>query len=180
MYGVSGTRPTYAQYFRGLDNRKTLSVISNWRDSETDLPVSMPVYLPESRDQIRIHFNFEIPDSLRLGQIRLWLPQFSGDLSVSVNDHLISQSGVLIEPAYLDIPVVFIRYASINKISLEISRPAEGRATPVGQFREKETSAIQSDAYLEWRPPLCFSDFRYDYSGDILTYHYQLETLDIE
>jgi hypothetical protein len=175
MYGIFCGRPLFAQHFNGLDHRKMFSAITVWRDSESDLPVNLPVHLPESRDQIRIHFNFEIPDSLRSEQIRFWLPQFSGDLAVSANDHLISQSGVLVAPAYVDIPVVFIRYASINKISLELSRPAEGSLTPVGQFREKEMPGILSDTYLEWRPSLCFSDFRYDFSGDILNYRFQIE-----
>jgi len=164
-----------ASEFRGLDNRNKVTEITTWQFSANESPVTLPVYLPDSLESIEIFHVFQIPDSMKGRKIRLWLPGFTGSLTILLNDHLLSTPERLISPAFLDIPLTFVRPRSINRLDLKLERPPESRTTPVHQFRQQNIISIPGGIGFEWKPAISLGDFRYDFREGELTYRFKIE-----
>jgi len=171
----TGDIDSYAQEFSGLDNRALSTKNTDWRLSESQADVSFPFYLSPSQDRAEIYTVVEIPDSLRNSQLRLWLTDFTGDLSVSVNGLTVSPSGELLCPAYLDIPHPLMQHKRTIRLRIEIKRTPEERTSPVHQFREKTETGISGGIYFEWLPFIRVSNFRYNFNDNILVYRYHID-----
>ncbi len=170
-----GNIDSYAQEFSGLDNRGLITKNTGWRLSESEKQVTLPFHLPPSLDRAEIYTVVQIPDSLKNSKLRLWLTDFRGDLSVSVNGQAVSPSGELLSPAYLDIPRSLLNRKQTIHLSIEIKHTPEERTSPVQQFMEKTVSGVFGGIYFEWLPFIRISNFRYYFDDSILDYQYNIE-----
>ena len=139
--------------------------------------VALPVLAPISFTQVTFINNFLVPDSLKDQILLIHFSEIRGIASIKLNNILILHR--LNYPSGFNIPIPANLLNMNNENTLEITirkpeSPEEGIPEMVRVFNPIRHLGICGEIFLEWLPPVYFSNLSYQYQDNKLSYDYEI------
>ena len=172
----------YNSVIQKINKHNFVFFTSGWQmvlDENTPIQdITIPVLLPQETDIAIFQKSFIIPDSLKNFDLRIWILGIQGSAEIKYNGYLLNNHTNISTSFFIDVPRHLLLPGRKNQLEIQIRKPSEiSEAIPnfVNLFSPTTPLSILREVYLEWIPPISFSELNYQSVNDQLEYSYRLQ-----